>query len=99
MGRLQLTPQNLFLSSIAVCALIGVAIVYRLRRDVEEDDGSTSDEELFKGFERAYFAGEMDEAEFRRVTASLEAKKAKRLVVAEPEPPDILPGPIRDETS
>jgi hypothetical protein len=98
-GRLHFTPQNLFLTSIALCALIGMAIVLRLRRDVEEDDGSTSDEELFKGFERAYFAGEMDEAEFRRVTASLEAKKAKRLVVAEPEPPKILPEPPPDETS
>ena len=57
------------------------------RREVEEDLCPVTDDELRREFERAYFSGEMDQEEFRSVTAALDAKRA-----GGPRPPRSGPG-------
>ncbi len=76
MGRFPPASYNLFLLTLAAIVIVGLIVVYRLQRDVAEESGTVSDTGLLKEFETAYYAGEMDEAEFRRVTASLQAKMA-----------------------
>ncbi len=85
MGRLPILSHNLFLTLILLCAAAGVFVIYWLRRGVEEDDGSTTEADLLKGFELAYYHGEMDEAEFHRVTDTIKAKRSA--VPAPPKPP------------
>ncbi len=78
---------TVFLATIVLVVAVGATIVYRLKRDVEEDRPVT-DEDIAREFERAYFSGEMDEAEYRRVSESLRARKAGARPVAPPaEPP------------
>jgi hypothetical protein len=83
---------TVFLATIVLVVAIGATVVYRLKRDVEEDRPVT-DDDVAREFERAYFAGEMDEAEYRRVSEALQARKAGlRKVeppaqVSEPTPP------------
>ena len=85
----RLTPAayNTFLAVLVLVVAIGFIIVYRLKRDVEAEEGTVSDADLLKEFERAYYAGEMDEAEFQRVKA--------RLGMPEP-PPRPAPAPPAD---
>ncbi|WZO96997.1 hypothetical protein EP7_004009 [Isosphaeraceae bacterium EP7] len=49
--------------------IIGVIVIYYLRRDVSQADDpiSVTEEEQLAEFERAYEAGEMDELEIRKV--------------------------------
>jgi hypothetical protein len=96
-----LSPSSytVFLALIALVVAVGTIVVYRLRREVDEDLCPVTDEELLRDFERAYFAGEMDEAEFRSVTAALKAKKSgtpKPAVVPPPTEPE-TPEPAPDE--
>lgn len=101
MGRLALSSSNRFLILLAIVIVIGGAIVYRLRREVEEDDGSTTEADLLADLEQAYFAGEMEEAEFRRVTEALKAKKSNspapsrriKSMNISPEPPAVEADP------
>ncbi|MEJ7638455.1 MAG: hypothetical protein WKF75_10895 [Singulisphaera sp.] len=48
-------------------SIIGVAFALRARRDAREGVNLTSEAEMISEFQRARDAGEMDEAEFRRV--------------------------------
>jgi hypothetical protein len=66
---------KVFLALIGLVVATGAILVYRLRRGAERDSGHVSHDELLRDLERAYYAGHMDEAEFRRVTESLEARK------------------------
>ncbi len=86
MRGLNPSSYTVFLALVVLVVLAGAILVYRLRREVEEDSCPTSDDELLRDFERAYYAGEMDEAEFRIVTATLKAKKA-----GIPRPPIVPP--------
>ena len=99
-----------FLICIVIVVLIGCLVAYRLKQGADEDDGSTTDDELRKGFELAYYAGEIDAAEFKRVTEALDAKKhgggraatpppAPTVIppITEPEPPAEQPPPTSDE--
>jgi hypothetical protein len=74
-GRLNPQSYTVFLGLIALCVMVGSAIIWWLRRDLKEDTPVTPDDVL-RDLERAYFAGEMDKAEFERVTASLKASVA-----------------------
>lgn len=92
---------TVFLGLIVLVVAIGAAVVYRLKRDVEEDDRPATDEELARDFERAYFSGEMDEAEYRRVTEALRPRKAGVLKVEPPAvaPAEPAPGASTDPTA
>ena len=84
---------TVFLALIVLLVAIGATVVYRLKRDVEEDDRPVTDEDIAREFERAYFSGEMDEAEYRRVTEALQARKTG---APRPQPaatPDPIPQP------
>jgi hypothetical protein len=75
---------NLFLLLVGLVVLAGSILVYRLRREVADEACPVTDEDLLRDFERAYYAGEMDEDEFRSVTAALRAKRegTPRIAVA-----------------
>jgi hypothetical protein len=77
---------TVFLLLIGLVVTAGMILVYRLRRDVEEDC-PVSEADVLRDLERAYYAGEMDEAEFRRVTAALKRPKGP----AAPPPPPVTP--------
>lgn len=54
------------------CAIvIGVVVAVRLWREIHEDEEPATNEELLAEFRQAHAAGEIDEAEFQRVTALL----------------------------
>jgi hypothetical protein len=86
-------PSNytVFLVTILFVVAVGATVVYRLKRD-EREDRPVTDEDIAREFERAYFAGEMDEAEYRRVSESLRARKAGVLKV-DPAP-ETAPEPV-----
>ena len=80
-----------FLICIVIVVILGCIAAYRLKAGAEEDDGSTTDDELRKGFERAFFQGEIDAAEYKRVMAALDAKNAGVKPILRPEAPAIVP--------
>jgi hypothetical protein len=82
-GRLNSSSYAVFLGLIGLCVLVGSIVVWWLRRDIEGDT-PVSEEDVFRDLERAYFAGQMDRAEFERVTASL---RSMRPGVSLPMPP------------
>jgi hypothetical protein len=84
---------NLFLILVGLVVLAGAILVYRLRREVADEACPVTDDDLLRDFERAYYAGEMDEDEFRSVTAALRAKKERvpKVVAASETPPDRAP--------
>jgi hypothetical protein len=86
---------TVFLATIVLVVAIGAFVVYRLKRDVEEDDAPVTDEDIAREFERAFFSGEMDEAEYRRVSESLRARKAGLRQTGPPAPsaPNAEPEP------
>lgn len=82
--------------------LVAVIVIYRLRRDANEDLTPDSEKDLLTEFERAYAAGEMDEAEFRRVRDLLLAGKPSGPVApisTEPNPPPSVEGPAEEPPS
>ena len=88
MGRLNPQSYTVFLSLVALCVMVGLTVIWWLRRDLEQDTPVTQGDVL-RDLERAYFAGEMDKAEFERVTASLRASVPGTLLskpAVEPEP-------------
>jgi hypothetical protein len=67
-------------AALAFVVLVGVIVgglltVYFLKREDEDDAEPVSDDDILKEFERARYAGEMDEEEFQRVCAVLNQKK------------------------
>lgn len=56
---------------LAGAILIGVTVAVRMWREIHEDAEPATNEELLAEFRQAYAAGEIDEAEFGRVTALL----------------------------
>jgi LytS/YehU family sensor histidine kinase len=65
----------------------GIITVYLHKREDAEDLEPVSDDDLLEQFERARFAGEMDEEEFQRVCAVLKNKKAAQAVAqSQPAP-------------
>jgi hypothetical protein len=73
-----------FLILITAAVVVGLLVAYRLQRGAKEDDGCTTEDELLKDLETAYYAGKMDAAEFQRVSASLKAKMARGSEVSKP---------------
>jgi hypothetical protein len=70
-----LSPSTVFLACVLLLVAAGSFLVYRLRRDVEEDSGPVTEDDVMRDLERAYLAGQMDQAEFRRVSESLRGPK------------------------
>jgi hypothetical protein len=64
-------PTTVGLVILAVAALIGLPVAYRYWKDAHTEDESPQGADLLGDLERAYYAGMMDEAEFRRVRALL----------------------------
>jgi hypothetical protein len=93
-GRLNPQSYTVFLGLIAVCVMVGMTIIWWLRRDLKQDTPVTTGDVL-RDIERAYFAGQMDKAEFERVTASLKASAAGTLLTK----PTVAPeSPAQPET-
>lgn len=70
------TPRESFLWYLALallsCAIIvGIVVATRLWREIHEDEEPATNEEILDEFRQAYAQGEIDEAEFRRLTALL----------------------------
>ncbi len=62
---------------LILAILIGVPVAYRLWREAhEEDEEPASDADRLAQLERAFYLGQMDEEEFRRVRDSLARPKA-----------------------
>jgi hypothetical protein len=101
-GRLTPSAYNLFLILLGVFVLAGFFIVYRLRRDVARE-GPVTDDDVLRDIERAYYAGQMEKAEFERVTAALRAKSegsTRPMPVrhaTETEPPPVPERPASDD--
>jgi hypothetical protein len=101
-GRLTPSAYNLFLILLGVFVLAGFIIVYRLRRDVARESPVT-DDDVLRDIERAYYAGQMDKAEFERVTAALRSKNEGSTKpvpfkpATEPAPSPDLEGPANDD--
>jgi hypothetical protein len=95
MGRLTPSAYNLFLILLGVFVLAGFLVVYRLRRDIARESPVT-DDDVLRDIERAYYAGQMDKAEFERVTAALRAKNEGSTKPV-PDKPDAEPEPHPDE--
>lgn len=90
MGRLNPQSYTVFLGLVGLCVMVGSTVIWWLRRDLEQDTPVTQGDVL-RDLERAYFAGEMDKAEFERVTASLKASAAGTLLTKPTVEPE-LPG-------
>jgi hypothetical protein len=62
---------------LTVTIAIGVPVAYRLWRETHEEDALPRGGELLSDFEQAYAAGQMDEAEFRRIRDLLIGSKVE----------------------
>jgi len=60
-------PSGLGIGLFVLAMLVGIPLAYRLWRETHQDDERASESEMFSDFEQAYAAGQMDEAEFRRL--------------------------------
>ncbi len=90
-----ISTSTAFLICIIVVVIIGALVAYRLQQGAVEDDGSTTEDDLRKDLERAYYMGEMDAEEFKRVSAALDAQKpgAKRLAMPAKPPTSVIEQP------
>src|SRR5262249_37614467 len=90
---------TLTLIALAVVVAGGLLAIYFLRREVKERP--PTDEELLTQFQQAHDAGEMDEAEFRRVSALLKGRIAQKLSaeVAGPTTSEEAPQPRAQSAS
>jgi hypothetical protein len=52
---------------LILAMVIGIPIAYRAWREAHEEDEPVTDDDVLSDIERAYFAGEINEAEYRRV--------------------------------
>ena len=71
----------LYYSAIVILVggfIVGVAFALRARREAREGVDITSEAEMLSEFQRARDAGEMDEAEFRRVRDLLISGKSSK---------------------
>ncbi len=59
-------------------SIVGMAFALRARREAREGVNLTSEADMLSEFQRAHDAGEMDEAEFRRVRDLLIAGRNSR---------------------
>lgn len=79
-ARLNTIDPGLLKSALLVFFLlgavgIGLAIISRIRRSIREPEDSPAD--LLSSLRDAYDAGDLDEAEFRRVRESLARREAE----------------------
>ena len=56
---------------LGAALLGGLIVAYRLHQETHEDDDPVTTDELLAEFEEAHASGELDEAEYRRVTELL----------------------------
>ncbi len=65
----------LTLGLLAFCTVAGLIVVYKLRRDVNEDDAPPTEKEVLGPLERAFYSGLMTEEEFKRIGSSMAKQK------------------------
>jgi len=75
----------LTLGLLGLCTLVGLVVAFKFQREVEHDLAPSTEKELIGPLEKAYYSGLMDEAEFKRIRASMDKRKAG----------DVGPGPKR----
>jgi hypothetical protein len=66
----------LTLGLLALCTIVGLVIAFKFQREVEHDLAPSTEKELLGPLEKAYYSGLMDEAEFKRIRASMEKRKS-----------------------
>jgi uncharacterized membrane protein len=75
---------------------VGIVLAYLLKREAKEEEQPVTDADLLAQFERARFAGEMDEEEFQRVSAALQRRMSAAGTPAKPaaskQPRQSVPG-------
>jgi hypothetical protein len=79
---------------LGVALAVGLVWAYRLWQETNEDDEPVTDQDVLVDLERAYYAGEIDEAEFRRVREVLGGGTAgpiRPLYVPPRNVPDVPP--------
>jgi hypothetical protein len=82
----------LTLGLLVLCTVVGMVVAFRFQREVEHDLTPSTEKDVLGPLEKAYYSGLMDEAEFKRIRASMEKRKS-----GEAEAP---PGrPVAKETS
>jgi hypothetical protein len=87
-AKAQPTPDYPMLAFVALLVVLGgaIAVGYWLKRDVQEEP--VTDADLLAEFQAARDAGEMDEEEFRRVTAAIRRRMGEpNLENPTPAPP------------
>jgi hypothetical protein len=67
---------------LALCTLVGLIVAFRFQREVNEDLAPPTEKDLLGPLEKAFYSGLMDEAEFKRIQASMARQKGE-----EPAPP------------
>jgi hypothetical protein len=72
---------------LTLAIAIGVPMAYRLWRDTHEEEDLPRGTDLLSDFERAYYAGQMDEAEFHRIRDLLIGSKGKGSTKIRTKPP------------
>lgn len=92
-----LLKTGLLLAGMTALIAIGIGVVQRLRRELHDNDAVTQGD-VRAAFEAAYDAGEIDEAEYRRVRASLDrAHKAAALAHPLHDMIDPAPKPLNPD--
>jgi hypothetical protein len=74
----------LTLGLLIFCTLVGMFIIYRLQKDVSEDDLPPTAKEVLGPLERAYYSGLMTEEEFKRINQSMAKQKDGPLPLSKP---------------
>ena len=96
---------TVFLALIVLLVAIDATVVYRLKRDVEEDARPVTDERISPANSRTgVLLGEMNEAEYRRVTEALQgaedrgrhSTRSRRLRPIRSPQPEPEPEPVPD---
>jgi len=89
------------LGLLALCTFIGLVVAYRLQREVNDDLAPPTEKDVFNPLAKAFYSGLMDEAEFKRIQASVERRKAGE-TIPDPKPPlasKVQPTEAADRTS
>ena len=93
---------------LASCTLVGLILVYRFQREVNEDLVPPTEKDLLGPLEKAYYSGLMNEAEFKAIQASMAKQKGEepapaprpsRTRVQAPQVEELPPSPEPDAGS
>jgi hypothetical protein len=76
---------------LTLAMAIGIPLAYRAWREAHTEEEAVTDTDVLSGIEAAYAAGEIDEAEFRRVRELLSRPKGAEARPSRPVPKSPAP--------